>query len=390
MRKIFALILCLSFGLNLFSQDIRITHGPYLYDMTDEGVTVVWKTNNPALSWVEVAPHSGESFYAKEHPRYYETVAGRRQAMRTLHRVRISGLKDGTMYDYRIFSKEVKKWEYSDKVEYGDIASSNVYNQKPFSFKTYSKTATTSSFLVFNDIHGKADFMKNLSDSINFKEFDFVALNGDMISFLNNEDELFSGFLDACSAMFAKEVPMIYTRGNHEGRGSFADNLVDYFPTRDGKFYQMYKVGKICYLALDCGEDKPDSDTEYSGLADFDKYREDEAEWLKKVISSAEFKESDVRIVFLHIPPMIGSWHGNKHLKKLFLPILNEAKIDVMLSGHTHKYHFRPANKEVNFPTVVNDNKSYLKCDVTDNKIVIQVIGVGGKVSHTHEFPRSK
>lgn len=35
---------------------IKITHGPYLCDMSTDGVTVVWTTNKPALSWVEVAP----------------------------------------------------------------------------------------------------------------------------------------------------------------------------------------------------------------------------------------------------------------------------------------------------------------------------------------------
>ena len=31
---------------------IKITHGPYLCDMSTDGVTVVWTTNKPALSWV--------------------------------------------------------------------------------------------------------------------------------------------------------------------------------------------------------------------------------------------------------------------------------------------------------------------------------------------------
>ena len=52
---------------------IKITHGPYLCDMSTDGVTVVWTTNKPALSWVEVAPAGEDDFYGKERPRYYDT-----------------------------------------------------------------------------------------------------------------------------------------------------------------------------------------------------------------------------------------------------------------------------------------------------------------------------
>ena len=55
---------------------IKITHGPYLCDMSTDGVTVVWTTNKPALSWVEVAPAGEDHFYGKERPRYYDTESG--------------------------------------------------------------------------------------------------------------------------------------------------------------------------------------------------------------------------------------------------------------------------------------------------------------------------
>lgn len=44
---------------------IKITHGPYLCDMSTDGVTVVWTTNKPALSWVEVAPAGEDHFYGR-------------------------------------------------------------------------------------------------------------------------------------------------------------------------------------------------------------------------------------------------------------------------------------------------------------------------------------
>ena len=84
---------------------------------------MVWATSKPALSWVEVAEDDGRSFYAVEHERRYETVAGRKQAHKTLHSIRLKGLRPGTKYRYRIFSQEVREWKYNDRVYYGDIAA---------------------------------------------------------------------------------------------------------------------------------------------------------------------------------------------------------------------------------------------------------------------------
>ena len=138
---------------------------------------------------------------------------------------------------------------------------------------------------------------------------------------------------------------------------------------------------------IDDIKDKPDSDIEYGGLGAYDAYREEEAAWLRETVASEEFRNASARIVLLHIPLGNGTWHGNIHLEELFLPILNDADIDVMLSGHTHRYSFHPANDKVRFPVLVNDNASLLKCDVGDGKITARIYGPEGTVTHSHEFP---
>lgn len=152
-------------------------------------------------------------------------------------------------------------------------------------------------------------------------------------------------------------------------------------------YYKLYMAGSVAVLLLDCGEDKPDSDIEYGGLGAYDAYREEEAAWLRETVASEEFRNASARIVLLHIPLGNGTWHGNIHLEELFLPILNDADIDVMLSGHTHRYSFHPANDKVRFPVLVNDNASLLKCDVGDGKITARIYGPEGTVTHSHEFP---
>lgn len=384
MKKFLSTLLGVAAPIFLAAQ-IKITHGPWLCDMTSTGVTVVWTTDKPALSWVEIAEDNGNSFYQKEHKRHYETVAGRRQAHKRVHAVRLKHLKPGTRYNYRIFSQEVVEWKYNDAVKYGDVAATNVFSRAPLRFTTFPEKGSDISFLVFNDIHGRADYMAELVKNEDFSTHDFVLFNGDMSSSVENSDQLFKDYIDTAVSLYASELPLIYNRGNHETRGCHADFLAEYFPTNSKNFYQLYMVGDIACLVLDCGEDKPDNDIEYGNLADYDAYRVEESEWLRQVVASESFRNAAARIVFLHIPLGNGSWHGNLHLEELFLPILNEAGIDVMFSGHTHRYGFREPNEKVRFPILINDNQSYIRCNVTADKIKAEIVGPKGS-THTHEF----
>ena len=388
MKKLLFTLLGLAAALTLPAQDFKITHGPWLYDMTEDGVTVLWTTNKPALSWVEATEDDGRSFYAAEHERRYETVAGRKQARKTLHSIRLKGLRPDTKYRYRIFSQEVLEWKHGDNVLYGRTVASNVYKRAPFRFRTFPATGTDCSFVILNDIHGRADDMTELCREIDFGKHDFVMLNGDMSNSIENEEQLFRDFIDASVNLYASETPILYNRGNHETRGVFADSLGDYFPGRDGRFYGIYRYGDVCILLLDCGEDKPDDHAEYNGLADYDAYRAEECAWLKKAVRSEEFLTASARIVLLHIPPAAGAWHGSVHLNELFVPVLNEAGIDLMLCGHDHRYSFHPAGeRDAKFPIVVNDNRSCVRCDVADSLIRVRIAGPRDKTVHTHEFP---
>lgn len=356
--------------------------------MTHDGVTVVWTTSKPALSWVEASPADSLNAPALRQARYYQTVAGRKLACRTLHAVRVRGLQPGTDYRYRIFSQEVQSWPDVNNVTYGKTLDADASRRRAYEFRTFPQAGSGCSFIVLNDIHGKADYMTRLCKSVDFSKLGFVAFNGDMSSSVESGEQLFKAYLDASVSLFATGTPILFTRGNHETRGVFADSLGDYFPGQDGRFYGIYRYGDVCILLLDCGEDKTDDHAEYNGLADYDAYRIEECEWLKKAVRSDEFLSASARIVLLHIPPMAEAWHGSVHLNELFVPVLNEAGIDLMLCGHDHAYSFRPAGEQgTRFPIVVNDNKSYVRCDVADSLIRVQVVGLREKVAHVHEFP---
>ena len=159
---------------------VRIAHGPYLQQVSEDGFTVVWTTTVDAAAWVEVAPDDGTHFYAEERPQYYQTKLGKRTVGR-LHTVRITGLKPASFYRYRVCSREVTELQ-PYKVSYGQTICSDVYRKKPYRFKTRDAAQQSVSFTVVNDIHENSDMLATLLSDVKKEQRDFVFFNGDMVN----------------------------------------------------------------------------------------------------------------------------------------------------------------------------------------------------------------
>lgn len=113
--------------------------------------------------------------------------------------------------------------------------------------------------------------------------------------------------------MFASAVPFELVRGNHETRGDMARVFPSFFPKRNGKIYGSYSLGDIMVIMLDSGEDKAGSHPVYAGLTDFDAYRTEQAEWLKQLVKSKEFRKAKYKIVVSHFPLVMDKqWQEEK------------------------------------------------------------------------------
>ncbi|MCG6186801.1 purple acid phosphatase family protein [Maribellus maritimus] len=371
--------LLLFFVSNLFSQEetFSITHGPYLQALTENEVTIVWTTNRKGISWVELAPDDDTHFYLTERPRIYSEGFGFK-VVDSVHVVTLTNLEPNTTYRYRIYSQEVLS-HVGTKVLYGTVAASNVYRKKPFEFATNNPKKNDISFLVINDIHGNNDLMENLLKGTDWGKTDLVFFNGDMTNDIRSEEQLFGDFLDKSVELFASETPMYYARGNHETRGNFATTFPRYFPTPTKQLYYMFRQGPVCFVVLDCGEDKPDSDLEYSRIVAFDRYRTQQANWLKEAVKKDIFLDTPYRVVIVHMPPF-GGWHGEQEIKDKFVPVLEKAGIDVMLCGHLHRHVFKKAGDGQNFPIIANANKAVIKAHTENSVLVLDVADEEGKV----------
>ena len=385
MKKLLICYCLLVISITVFAQEVKISHGPYIQAIGSNEVTVVWTTDSDAVSWVEVAPAGDNSFYGSEHPKFYETKNGNR-VIGKLHKITVKGLEPATEYRYRIFSKAVLDYA-GHRVLYGNIASSNVYREKPLRFKTLDSTKKTISFLVLNDIHGRNDDLTALSRDIEFGKTDLVFFNGDMVSTMDSEQQFFEGFMDESVKLFASEVPVFFSRGNHETRGPFSVYFPDYFPTYTEKLYYSFRQGPVYFIVLDCGEDKPDSDIEYSGLAQFDAYRTEQKEWLEKEIETDNFRTAPHKVVIIHIPPVGSDWHGPLDIKRKILPVLKNKGISAMICGHIHRYKYiEPDNNEHDFPVIINAHNTSLDVQADMEKMIILRKDTSGKILNRIEL----
>ncbi|MBX3257719.1 MAG: metallophosphoesterase [Chitinophagaceae bacterium] len=377
-------LFCITFCLFLFAgafsgnaqEQIKISHGPYLQAMTDSGVSIIWTTNKPATGWVELAPDDSSHFYQSERPQFFCTANGLKN-VGTIHQVHLKNLLPNTRYRYRVYSQEVLKHEFV-YVHYGNVAATGVYRKKPLTFTTHGRPGPFE-FAVVNDIHERNNVLKQLLSQVDLANAGFIVFNGDMINASMNEEQVFGGFMDTATALFASETPMYYARGNHETRGPFASEFARYFPGIGGNLYYMFTKGNACFIVLDGGEDKPDSDIEYSGITDMDNYRTEQANWLAKVVQTDAFKNAKYKIAICHIPPADG-WHGNQEIKKKWVPVLNKAGINIFIAAHEHRHRIQKSSGAIQFPVIVNSNNNIIKASISEKEARFRIFDTAGKL----------
>ena len=87
-------------------------------------------------------------------------------------------------------------------------------------------------------------------------------------------------------------------------------------------------------------------------------------------------------MVLIHIPLFSDSTkHGASDLTKKIGPILNEAGIDLMISGHHHRFEIMKNDEKGNrFPVVILGQDMYLKTDVSNEQLSISVTNKEGVV----------
>ena len=388
MKRIISILVFLCTAIMAGAQ-VKVNCGPFLQNVTEDSFTVVWTTDSLAVGWIEVAPDDGTHFYNVERPKYFDMRGFGRKPIGTLHKVTVSGLEPGTTYRYRVMCKGVLIQENRARIIY-DQGYGLDLKKRPTKVTTKAKDYDQVKFAVVNDMHEHDSVMQVLFKDAKGK-YDFVCFNGDMTSAVDSTAEIRIHYMNTASKLFASDTPLYLCRGNHEYRGNDAIKYVDYFQTPTGKTYYSASYGKYFFLFLDSGEDKVDSDIRNLDIMMTEKYVQEEAEWLKTVVESEEYKNAEVKIAFCHIPPSPTGWYGNATVSKYLVPLLNGTGLDLMLCAHIHKYSYREAGKNgCDFPVLCKANQQRLDATVDTNGIKIEIYDASGAKLHSLKFDKKK
>ncbi len=350
----------------------KIIAGPYLQTVFNNSVTVHWVTNKNANSWVEFGTDPGQL----SQKAYGRSKLGLKPEGR-INKVTLKGLVPDQKYYYRVVSTEIKDFQ-PYKLTYGSVENSAIE-----SFVNTDPSKKEISFLMLNDIHDRPRSIPHLLNLDTDKEYDFVFFNGDIFDYQTDEKQIITNMLQPCVDTFARNKPFIYVRGNHETRGKFRDDFADYF---ENVGQLAFTLGPARFVILDSGEDKEDSHPVYANLVDFDAYRLEQAEWLKQEMQTKAFRKAAFRVVMMHIPPRFsGNAHGAVHCTKVFDPLLNSGKVDMVLCGHTHSYKVhQPAEEANKYPLVIGGgpkegNRTLTKVKISEREIKMSMLDDSGK-----------
>ncbi|MDF2673678.1 MAG: Calcineurin-like phosphoesterase [Clostridiales bacterium] len=353
---------------------VKITSGPYIQYVDNSNVAIIWTTNKKSTGYVEYGRNEGN--LKKINP----STNGIVDANTKIHKVIIpaNNLNESV---YRVGSTKISDY-FQNNVEYGNTSVSD------FKKFTNYQNKDNITFYVLNDVHENRDIYKRF---LSGDDYDFVVLNGDTVNSFDNKDIIINELLKPLSEYTKGIKPVYIVRGNHETRGAAQVELMKYTAFPGSSYYYTFKIGPVYAVVLDSGEDKLDSHEEYGGLANFKEYREKETAWLEKLSETEEYKNAIFKIAFIHIP--LNSYDAdNSYLKdyqEKWTNILNNMKIDMVFSGHTHAPEVINAdNTRFSFPTYIGggsygneNNYAAIKVNVAKDSMNVQYITYDGRIT---------
>ena len=345
---------------------------PYLQNPVGNGITVMWETTVPAYCWVEYGTDTTQLKRART------IVDGQVVCNNYLHKIRIDGLQPGQKYYYRVCSQEILLYQAYKKV-FGNTA------QSAFSEFTLPATDTDSfTAVVFNDLHQHTQTFRALCQQIKNVNYDFVVFNGDCVDDPVDHNQATSFISELTEGVCGDRIPTFFMRGNHEIRNAYSIGLRDHYDYVGDRTYGSFNWGDTRIVMLDCGEDKPDDHWVYYGLNDFTQLRNEQVDFLKKELSSKEFKKAGKRVLIHHIP-LYGN-DGKNLCANLWTKLLEKAPFNISLNAHTHKYAYHPKGElGNNYPVIIGggykmDGATVMILEKKKDELRLKVLNSKGKI----------
>jgi hypothetical protein len=373
-KRLTLLLLGLVLGINCLAGGV--VSGPWVTETRENSITVLWTTDVPGQAYVELA----------DGRKIWETFAGRHIFQR-LHTVHLEGLQPGEVVTYRVCGVDLVDDRNARDPKFGAT-----WEGEWHSVRTFDRKAPECRFSVINDIHMKTAKYRSLAAQVDSSATNFIFLNGDIVSAGNYVvDSLARYMIDPLGGLPAG-IPVLFARGNHEGRGNGTRAVAEVFPNSDpAPFYYTFRSGPAAFIVFDGGETHVKRSRAYCGDDYFVEYMEEQLAWARKAMKSKEFRSAPVKICLVHVPMidhedktdfLLQRWM-NQH----FMSLLNKAGIDLMIGADLHEFMWcEPGTMGNKFPIIVNDDVRRMDVVCTRKGISLKTFNAAGEEEFSKEL----
>lgn len=292
----------------------KFTYEPVVYAVEDT-YQIVFSTNHSATAWVEI---DGE--------KYYDLFAGSMKSEDTVHKIIVPQEK---LDEAKAYSIHAEKMIY--RGPFGGFKGKEI--SKDYNFRPVN-SADGLVYYTMTDVHhaekGAVAAAKTVDD------LDFLVILGDSVGMIEYEKDVqFSNLL--AHEVTNGEIPVVYSRGNHEIKGAYGELLYKYVGSKNEDFYYWFTLSDVYGINLDLGEDHDDGWWEYYETDRFTLYRENQTQFLKELVESKDYENYSYTLLTCHIPvQFVNNRKDHEDVKVEWTELINQIQPDLAVYGHQH------------------------------------------------------
>ena len=282
----------------------------------------------PSLFWVEVGDET-----------YYDASNGIMRSLSDLHRVTVPMAVLDKAGAYTVCVRPlIERKPYFTETE----------PVQTFTYPFYPVPQKKARAFHISDAHNRIEEPVKAANT--FGDIDFLIFNGDVLDH-SGDPSKFDNIYILCDRLLGGSKPAVFSRGNHDLRGNYAERFAEYTPAFNGNTYYTFRLGGIWGMLLDCGEDKPDAHEEYGFTVCCHQFRRQQTAFIKKVLESKSFEAEGIhtRLIISHSP---FSWVNKPPFDidvdvfREWCALVKDIHPTAMLCGHTHQTTVWPVGGE--------------------------------------------
>lgn len=283
---------------NSHETSISIIKGPYLQNVTQNSISIMWETNETTPGRVEYGlnPVQITSPYNVK-----------------IHEVTITGLVPSTFYNYRV-----------------SIDGSNASWTNWFTFLTAPSDNQSFRIAVYGDTRTYPSDHSKVVRAIMDNNPEIVFNVGDLVENGRCLDEWGVQFFSPAAPLMGN-ITLFPVLGNHEYRMSDRCTTnqkmwyYDFFSLPGNEQWYALTYGNVRFIILDTNDDFSHGSAQYK--------------WLVNELESSEYNDSKWQFVFFHYPPYTSSGRlSNEYVQNYLVTLFEQFDVDIVFSGHNHNY----------------------------------------------------